>query len=279
MKHFKVDLKKEFEGLTSKQDVTLECFIAETFERNAPENRTKPAILICPGGGYGFVSHDREGEGIAYKYLSEGFDAFILDYSITPEHFPQQLMEAAAALRYIRLHANEWKTDANRIAVNGYSAGGHLAASLGVFWNDPFVCDALKVKAEEIRPDALVLGYPVITADPSFSHLGSIQNVSGTTDREAPLYKKMSLENHVTEDTPPTFIWHTAEDTCVPVRNSIVFANALAVNKVLFEMHIYPYGWHGLATGSFTTNDLKENHYTYPWMNESVKFLKSLWEK
>lgn len=276
MKHFFVDLKSEFEGLGSKQDVSLECFLGETYE-NAPEDRRKPAVLICPGGAYSFVSRFREGEAIAYKYLNEGFDAFILNYSVYPEHYPQQVMEAAAAMSYIRKHSDEWKT--GKVAVCGFSAGGHLAASLGVFWKDPFILDALKVTAEEIRPDAMVLGYPVITADSSFSHVGSIEHVAGTTDKESAIYKKMSLENSIDADTPPAYIWHTAEDNCVPVRNSIVFANALAMNKVPFELHIYPYGEHGLATGSYATNGFDGNHYVYPWMDESVKFLKSLGNK
>lgn len=275
MKHFFVDLKSEFEGLGSKQEVSLECFLGETNEY-APEDRRKPAMLICPGGAYAFVSRYREGEAIAYKYLSEGFDAFILKYSVYPEHYPQQVMEAAAAINYIRSHAEEWKI--GKVAVCGFSAGGHLAASLGVFWKDPFICDALKVTAEAIRPDAMVLGYPVITADSSFSHIDSIQNVSGTTDKESPIYKKMSLENSVDADTPPAYIWHTAEDAAVPVRNSIVFANALALNKVPFEFHVFPYGGHGLAMGSYATNNFYDEHYVYPWMNESVKFLKSLWK-
>lgn len=278
MKHFFVDLKSEFKCLASKQEVTLECFVAETYAwREQP--RKNPAILICPGGAYAFVCRDREGEAIAYKYLSEGFNVFVLNYSIAPEHYPQQLMEVASAIKYIRLHSEELCVDGNKIAVNGYSAGGHLAASLGVFWKDPFLCDSLKVSKEEIRPDALVLGYPVITSDISLSHVGSIQNVSGTDDKESPIYKKMSLENQVDSDTPPAFIWHTAEDNAVPVKNSLVFATALATYKVPFELHVYPYGCHGLATGSVTTNAPESNHYVYPWMDESVKFLKSLWEK
>ena len=241
--------------------------------------RKNPAMLIAPGGAYQFVSFTREGEPIAFKYLSAGFSAFVLDYSVKPEHYPQQLMEIAASIFYIRKHAEEWHIDAEKIAVNGYSAGGHLAASLGVLYSDPFVLDALKATEEDIRPDALVLGYPVITCDGSFAHVGSIMNVSGTTDTESAMYKKMSLENHVNENTPPTYLWHTANDNAVAVKNSIVFAQKLAENRVQFELHVFPDGPHGLATSDFATNGFVEKHYSAPWMDESIKFLFNLWYK
>lgn len=279
MKHFVIDLKKEFPMLSSKQDVSLECFIAETFN-NGPESRLKPAMLICPGGAYYMVCADREGEAIALKYLNEGYATFILRYSVQPEHYPEQLLEAAASMLYIRSIADEYKINKQQIAINGYSAGGHLAASLCVFWKDPFICDILKTSSENIRPDAAVLGYPVISSDLNISHRGSIQNVSGTSDTDSAIFKKMSLENSVADDTPPTFIWHTATDQAVPVQNSIAYANALVIHKVDFEMHIYPFGAHGLATGTKTTNNMSEkNHYVSPWLDESIKFLDYIWNK
>ncbi len=279
MKFFTVDLKAEFPQLSSSQNPTLTCYVNDMILDRQPD-RYMPAMLICPGGGYCSVCYSREGEPIAFHYMRMGYSAFALTYSITPEHYPQQLLEAACAMLYIRRHAEEWHIDASKIAINGYSAGGHLAASLGVFWNDPFICDMLKTSPETIRPDAMVLGYPVISADPSFSHAGSIQNLTGTADTEAPIYKKMSLETHVKQDTPPTFLWHTAEDACVPVKNSIAFASALAENRVQFELHVYPYGWHGLATADEVTNgvDIKNSpaYYCRTWIDESIKFLASL---
>ena len=278
MKFFTVDLKKGFPMLSSKQAPSLTCYINDNSPHFAP-GRKNPAILIAPGGGYSTVCFPREGEPIAFHYLTAGFSAFVLDYSIAPEHYPQQLLEAAAAMLYIRAHADEWNINQNQIAVSGYSAGGHLAASLGVFWKDPFITDTLKTSADRLRPDAMVLGYPVISADPSFSHAGSIQNVSGTTDSSSALYKKMSLENHVNEDTPPAYIWHTADDTGVPVKNSICFALALSANKVPYELHIFPHGPHGLATADFASNPDMNSPYDYchSWMDESLIFLKKLW--
>lgn len=278
MKFFTVDLKKEFPALSSRQTPTLTCYINDNSSQFAP-GRKNPAILIAPGGGYCNVCFTREGEPIAFHYLRAGFSAFVLTYSVTPEYYPQQLLEAAAAMLYIRSHAQEWDIDPDKIAISGFSAGGHLAASLGVFWQDPFITDPLKAAAESLRPDAMILGYPVISADPSFCHAGSIQNVSGTTDRDSALYKKMSLENHVTEHTPPAYIWHTADDTCVPVKNSLCFALALSANKVPYELHIFPQGPHGLATADFATNPAMDSPYiSYSvWIDESLVFLKKLW--
>ena len=276
MKFFTIKLKEEFPFLKSKQEPTLTCYVNDN-SRVLSVKRANPAMLIAPGGGYANVSMCREGEQIAFSYLKEGFSCFVLDYSVNPETYPQQLMEIACAIHYIRKNATEWNIDVNKVSVTGYSAGGHLAASLGVFWNDPFILDALKLTGEDIRPDAMVLGYPVISADSTFAHMGSIINVSGTTDANSPIFKKMSLENQVNENTPPTFLWHTADDALVNVKNSLAFATALADNKVKFELHVYPFGYHGLATSDFATNNFTEKHYTAPWMDESVKFLFDLW--
>lgn len=211
--------------------------------------------------------------------MTEGFSCFVLKYSIKPEHYPQQLAEIAASMLYIRNHAEEWHIDAEKVAVNGYSAGGHLAASLGVLWNDEVVLNMLNTTKEAIRPNAMVLGYPVISADLMFAHKYSIENVAGTNDTESEVYKKMSLEQHINTETPPTFLWHTANDTVVPVKNSLVFATKLAENNVPFELHVYPFGPHGLATSDYATNTFDDKHYTAPWMDESVKFLFEIWFK
>lgn len=277
MEFFKVNLKEVFPCIKSEKEPVLYCYINDNAQKNQLKGRYSPAMLIAPGGGYQNISLTREGEPVAFRYLSAGFSCFVLDYSVAPEHYPVQLMELAAAIHYIRLNSEKWHVDKDKIAVNGYSAGGHLAASLGVLWNDEIILDALNVKGEDIRPNAMVLGYPVITADKSFSHQGSINNVSGTTDENSEIYKKMSLEKQVNELTPPTFLWHTANDNAVNVKNSLVFAEALAENKVRFELHVYPFGAHGLATSDYATNAAPERHYTYPWMEESIKFLYNLW--
>ena len=276
MKYYKINLKEVFPCLNTKQEPVLHCYVNDNTWRYNPEKKV-PAMLLTPGGAYANVSFVREGEPMAFHFLSCGFSCFVLEYSVAPEHYPAQLTETAASIKYIRDNADAWMIDKDKVAVCGFSAGGHLAASIGVLYNDPFVLDALKVDADYIRPNALVLGYPVITAEPSITHSGTISNVSGTTDVESGMYKKMSLENHVNENTPATYIWHTANDQAVNVRNSICFANALAANKVHFEMHIFPDGVHGLATSDYATNSSVQPHYSKPWLDEAKKFLFDLW--
>ncbi|MBR2860463.1 MAG: alpha/beta hydrolase [Clostridia bacterium] len=273
MKCFDVKLNEVFPCINSDQDPTLTCFISDKTERFAPD-RKKPAILIFPGGGYWCVCDHREGDPIAFNFLKNGFDAFVLRYSIAPKLYPQQLLEATAAISYIRAHADEWKIDANKIAVTGYSAGGHLAGSLGVLKEEK-VLEALNVAWQDVRPNAMVLGYPVISSNPEFAHqcIYSVTGVPGKTDE---MHKKMSLEHLVDSSTPPTYIWHTAEDTVVPVMNTIVFGAALAKNKIPFEMHVYPYGPHGLATADYASNVPAEPHYCAEWIGEAIKFLKTI---
>lgn len=119
---------------------------------------------------------------------------------------------------YIRRHAKEWRLDPEKIAVSGFSAGGHLACSLGTMCNDPAVTGLLGVTPQEIAPNAMVLGYPVIAADPAIAHVWSIKNVSGVEDTSSPDYLKFGLEHKVNEFTPPTYLWHTADDNCVPCK-------------------------------------------------------------
>ena len=224
------------------------------FLESSPEMRPdekRPLILVCPGGGYHFTS-DREAEPIAIQYLSMGFHAAVLRYSVAPARFPVALCQVAGAVAYLKQHAEEYHIDPDKIYVQGFSAGGHLTASLGVFWNRPFLSDALGMENEMFRPAGLILGYPVIKSG-EFAHEGSFRNLLG--DRYDAMAEEMSLEKQVTKDTPPTFLWHTAEDNVVPVENSVLFFMALKNAGVPAELHIYPYGPHGLALASDETDN------------------------
>lgn len=212
---------------------------------------TRKCILICPGGGYGFVS-EREGEPIALKFAAEGYNAFVLKYSIAPHKFPTAIREAAAAMELIHANAAAWKCEIDHIAIIGFSAGGHLAGHYTNCYDCPQVRE---VFPESKAVNASILCYPVITSDPSHSHAGSFRNLSGHQELTAEDHEMFSLERKVTPNTPPTFLWHTAPDDCVPVMNSLLYAQALAANKVPFTVHIYPDGWHGLATVDGTTNN------------------------
>ena len=207
-----------------------------TFEQEN-NDRPRPAILICPGGGYAHVS-PRESDPIALQFAGIGYHTFVLKYTVPPTGKYDALKEASDAMCIIRDNAEKRCIDPDKIAVCGFSAGGHLAGSLGTKWHE----DYLNANGKN-KPNAMILSYPVISSDEKIYHGGSFINLMG----EGADYSEMSLENCVSDKTPPTFLWHTVSDTCVPVENSLRFANALQENKIPFEMHIYPEGPHGLA--------------------------------
>lgn len=213
--------------------------------------RRRPAVLICPGGGYEFTSF-REGEHIAIRMNALGFNAFILKYSCKPAVFPAAQLELATAVALIRSNAAKWHIDPKRLVVAGFSAGGHLAASLGVFWNQKILYEPLGVRPARIRPNGLLLCYPVITSG-EHAHEGSFKAL--LAEKHETLLSTVSLENQVNADTPPTFLWHTFEDSVVPVENSLLFATALRKNKIPFELHIYQRGEHGLSAATEETSN------------------------
>ena len=247
--------------------------IDDCTERKSPTKK-KPAVLICPGGGYSDCSK-REGEPIALQYMAAGYHAFVLDYATAPNNFyPESLKNVSDAMICIREHADEWNVDKEKVAVLGCSAGGHLAASLATLWNT----EPIKTNDNNNRPNAAILCYPVISSDDSIAHKGSFNNLCGD---DLEIRKKLSLENRVTSDTPPCFIWHTFDDNVVPVENSFVFATALKKAGVSCEMHIFPNGAHGLSVSNVdiaTTPDAI-NKRAAEWVSLSVKWLNDLFEK
>jgi acetyl esterase/lipase len=243
-------MKREFYALTEDGRVHLTAYLHD-ISPELPTWPMRPAVLVLPGGGYGFTS-DREADPIALAFLAAGFHAFVLRYSVAPHAaFPNSLCDASRAMQLIRRHAAEWGVDADKIAVCGFSAGGHLAASLGTLWNDPEVVQQSGVTDGTNRPNALILMYPVITAG-LHTHGGSIQNLCAGRDVEA-MRARLSCELNVGPHTPPSFLFHTFMDNAVPVENSLLFASALARADVPFELHIYPNGVHGLALANALT--------------------------
>lgn len=231
----------------------------------------RPAIVICPGGGYCMVSA-REAEPVAEFYFAAGFQTFILNYSTgeSAKNF-NPLIQLADTVATIRKNAGKWYVESQKIAVCGFSAGAHLAGSLGTLFNEKKFIKVYN-KYEDIRPNAMILGYPVILAD-EYAHQGSIENVSGAeigTDE----YKWFGLSNHVDEQTPPTFLFHTAEDQGVFVENSLKMAMALSENKIPFELHVFPKGEHGM---SVCTNDVsRKNDYNHRWVDWSIEWLNTI---
>lgn len=234
----------------------------------------RPAVVICPGGGYFAVCENWEGERIAMSYIAAGFHAIVLNYT-TESHgrYPCQIKELAATISYCRSMANEWQLAPDKIAVCGFSAGGHLAASISTLWNCKEIFSVEEIQSELHKPNASILCYPVISSG-EFAHKDSIINLLGTTDESTPNWSLMSLENQVNASTPPAFLWHTVEDTAVPVENSILYASALRKNHIPFEIHIYPKGAHGQ---SLTTYGIARNKSFFPrdynWNKLSVDWL------
>jgi acetyl esterase/lipase len=235
----------------------------------------KGTVLLCPGGGYEYIS-PREGKPVALAFNERGYDAFVLDYTVADKDNGRSaplntkpLADLSSAVAHIRENAERYNIDPNKIAVCGFSAGGHLAASLGVYWHTPAFWGGDK-PAAIYRPNALILCYPVITAG-EYKHAGSIANLAGGGDASV-----FSLENYVSAKTPPAFIWHTSEDAAGPVQNSLLFASRLAEHGVPFELHVYPFGWHGLSLANAKLNKGFENKHVGGWFNSCVEWLEFL---
>lgn len=237
-------------------------------------SRLHPAIVICPGGAYAFVSQ-REGEPVAKKYFAAGYGTFVLTYSVM-EHAKnfKPLRQLAATVSHIRNNPDAFHVAPDQIAVCGFSAGGHLAASLGVLYNDKTFLNAFPQNAN-IRPDAMVLGYPVITAD-EFTHRDTLSNISGITQSESLEYKYWGLNDHVDAQTPPTFLWHTATDGGVPAENSLKMALSLSKAKVPYELHVFPSGAHGMSVCNQEVNSY--DPYNARWVEWSISWLNRMFE-
>lgn len=245
MKEFVVDLYQYY-GLTPPTGAAprLTVLHYETPERIGGR-RTRPGVLILPGGGYGRTS-DREAEPVALRFAALGYIPFVLRYSCAPHAFPISLREAALAMRYIRENGEAFDIDSHMVAAVGFSAGGHLCGMLGTLYDGDEVADI--GPKELIRPDALGLCYPVALSW-GRTHEESFENISGG---DKALRERLSLEKLVREDMPPVFLWHTREDASVPCRNSLVLACALEEAGVDFSLHIYHRGKHGLSNADET---------------------------
>lgn len=252
-------------------DPLLECYLPYNMAEMGRYDAKRPCILICPGGGYCFCS-ERESEPIALKFLACGYNAFVITYSVKDYRFPTQLREVAAAMEMIYANSAEWNCDTAKIAIAGFSAGGHLAAHYSNCYN----CEEVrKVFPESKRVNASVLCYPVICSDKGIAHGGSFEALVGHYPLTSEESERFSCEKTVSADTPPAFIWHTAEDKCVPVMNSLLYAQSLAKYGIDFSLHIFPYGGHGLSTADRMTCDNidDKNCLCASWIDEAVKWL------
>ena len=214
----------------------------------ADDRTTESAVIVIPGGAYGGLAIDHEGHQIAEWLNSLGITAFILKYRHhgTGHMHPIPMLDGQRAIRTVRARAAEWRVDPARVGVMGFSAGGHLASTLGTHFDDGDVVAPDPVDRISSRPDFMILCYPVISMTAEYQHRGSRENLLGTEPDKA-LLRILSNDTQVTPQTPPTFLFHTNEDTVVPPQNSVAFYSALRRAGVPAELHIYQAGRHGVG--------------------------------
>lgn len=242
------------------REPTLTVFLPEK------QNETKAAVIICPGGGYKIVAASHEGYDVAKKLNEYGIAAFVLKYRIPdpknqtkPSIAP--LQDVQQSILTVRQRAKEWHIDPSNIGVMGFSAGGHLASMAGTHFSNSFIKNDENIS---LRPDFMILIYPVISSDSSVAHLGSIKNLLGENPTKDQL-DFFSSEKHVDQNTPISFLVHASDDNGVPVENSLYFYNALHKQNVPAAMHIYQSGGHGFGMNNPTTED--------QWMDSAIKWL------
>jgi acetyl esterase/lipase len=235
------------------------------------KNRLGTSVIICPGGGYGYLAYDWEGSDMAKWFNTKGITAFVLKYRlpnskslITPHKAP--LQDAQRAIRWIRFNADTLEINPTKIGVIGFSAGGHVAATLGTQFNTKNDFKEDHLDTISARPNFMALIYPVITMKDDYTHKGSRNKLLGKTPSKE-LIEKYSNELHATKNTPPTFIVHSSDDNAVPVENSLQFYKALNDKDVKVEMHIYPTGKHGFSLA------INKEGYLHTWLDRMHDWL------
>lgn len=262
---------QNFEWIQFIQEPTLEVYLPT--KRNA----TGQAVVICPGGGYWGVAYDWEGTEFAKWFNSKGIAAFVLKYRMPNSKSvlvgnEAPLQDAQRAMRIVRSNATEWNIESDKIGVMGFSAGGHLASTLGTHYNynNADFYNPNSIDSVSARPNFMVLIYPVVSMDSSFTHKGSRGSLLGEHP-SSDLVEFYSNELQITEQTPPTFLLHASDDDVVPVKNSLVFYEALIQKSVSAEMHIYPTGGHGFGFG------IKRGpQYLQTWTNRLFDWMNNL---
>lgn len=231
------------------EKIRTEAKLYTYFWENSKElydGRRRPVVIICPGGAYRMTS-DREAESLAIKFMEMGCHAAVLRYSVAPQKlWPKVFLELGWCVKTLRERADEWYIEPDKIIVQGSSAGGHLAAGYSSFWKEEWMKSSLHVSdAELLRPNGQILSYPVISSG-EYGHRESFCNLCG--EKYDVLKEKVSLEKQVSDAVPPTFIWHTFEDTTVPAENAMLYARALREHGIVTEFHLFPRGGHGLGS-------------------------------
>lgn len=263
------------------KDATLTSYLWERSEQQSEgawwQPALRPAVIVCPGGAYCFLS-DREAEPVAMQFYSEGFQVFILRYSLYEEcRYPAPLEEASRAIWLIRSHAGEWGIDPDKIIIGGFSAGAHFSALIGTRWNEAGLTERLGIPENGNKPNGLILSYGKLepVREPLSSTIApdSLGYILRVYEPEADTILNVSKE------TPPSFIWHTVKDELVPVAESIGFALRCSEQKVPFELHIFSEGGHGLSLA----DDLSDYGTIHPvnahsWITLCINWFRYLFE-
>lgn len=239
-------------------------------------HQKRPCVIICPGGAYKHTS-DREAEPVAIRMNAAGINTFVLRYHCAPARFPAALHELAASVAYVRKNAERYMIDPDRISVCGFSAGGHLACSLAEFWHTDII-NLPGCTKEDYKPNGAILSYPVITSG-EYAHRGSFDNLLGEKSTDEAALESVSLEKHVTENFPSSFVWHTFTDGSVPVENSLFLVSALRKAGVSTEFHMYPVGGHGLSLAneeSMSANGGSMQEECVGWIDLATAWVKRL---
>ena len=270
MLHEIIHLNKEYNLET---DPTIEIIVPYN---NDQVLRTKSkAIIVIPGGAYEFVSI-REGDPVALAYMKEDFIAIVLKYTVKTS-YPTPMHELACAIDYLRKNCDKYYIDKDKISIIGFSAGGHLVSSYGYLYKHPDFINRTKLNPENIKPNCIISSYPVITTG-EYTHQTTCNIITGGNEE---LLKLLSVENNIDPTYPPTFVWTTAEDTCVPYINSILFVEALKENNVEHEFFLYPFLDHGLSVISpilYPLDTLKDQKMqeVSKWFDKSVDFIRKI---
>jgi len=233
---------------------------------SAGNDDPKPCVIICPGGGYRILASEHEGTDVAKYFNSIGIHALVLKYRIpSDDHQPDKkiapLQDAQRAVQLVREHAKDWKVDPKKVGIMGFSAGGHLASSLAVHYDDIKIKENNKIS---VRPDFQILGYPVISFS-KFSHVGSRKNLLGKDSTES-MMNYFSNEMHVNSNTPIAFLVHAKDDKVVPIENSFIYVDALKSNGVEAELFVYETGGHGFGMINKTSSE--------SWINAMKSWLQ-----
>lgn len=272
-------ISETFSVSPTNSEAILTSYLWEPSLQQSPDNRwqpeLRPAVIICPGGAYVFLS-DREAEPVAMQFYAKGLQVFVLRYSILEEsRYPNPLEEASRAIWLVRSHAKEWGIDEQKIIFGGFSAGGHLTSLIGTRWNEPGLAERLRIPVEGNKPNGLILCYakfePIDETLIDLVTPEQLGHMLRVYDQRADGIKNVS------SFTPPSFIWHTVQDETVPVDESLRFALKCQQEQVPFELHAYAEGEHGLSL----SNDLSDYRKYHPvnvegWVTLCVNWFKHI---